>query len=1430
MILQEMFFRRFGVRRPEQLISPVVHTLDKFEFPRNSLWNYNQYDDVAIGPDSNEYFLRNITKRVAVQHFTELTSFIGNPRRMTVPLQPVIRKFHLQHRRFRLSQDITSDPTDHMTLAMSNYCLLAKGYKYPRSVFAKYYKWANTEASLWNQVKIQATKSVRNQYYFTKLPKTLPSVARLNQGTRKFNQTLLNLFSEKEALFILEMWKWLSLDNRENSLIPVMKQEELDKINIVFEDNGSWILFNLGVLESWRDDGKDSKQKVKIKPEKMQKMFLRGLMNLMSFRAGEEPETDDLTKAEPEETSSLTETLDATDLNKHQEIEALLENLDKDLDQLEVIELQAEDLVKAQNTDITENTLTEIDPREAKTKEFLDSFKDKPSTKKKVINNIARDLPDTDVMVDLFESNTDLLESLKEKINIQADDGLISGSEYRKKINQVEKFSNLGSPVAGVKLADFIKVDPKALEINPALDDITLKDKELIKDKSMLQSSLLEFDKRYVREVMKKDTMNMAVSTQKAGFVITDYEVEDFEDAIGKFESHTIRVAPVEGIPSTLRFKLPVVDEQGQFQVGGTKYILRKQRSDVPIRKISPTRVSLSSYYGKTFITRSERKANNYALWLHDKISALTFADDSGVSDIHPSNVFDYKFKAPKTYSSIAQNIKSFKAHGFELIFDHKEREGIFGEELIKAYEVKGAVLFGIRPDGAVLLMDKNSTIYQILNDELEPIGAIEDFLNIDSMQAPVEYAEARIFGKNIPVAIVLGYKLGLTNLLEKLKLETRLVGAGQRLNLQKHEASIAFSDETLIYSREDPLASLIISGFKPYEKTTKNYSIYTFDKTGVYLKLLEQTNMGVRYLKEINLLDEMFVDPITEEILKQMNEPLTYRGLVIRACELLTTDYHKDPLDMQEMRIKGYERMSGAVYAEIVNAVREHRAKLSKKDSQIELNPYAVWKRVVEDPSKLPVNELNPIENLKQIEAVTYGGTGGRTSRAMVKGSRAFHPNDAGVISEATSDSSDVAINTYLTANPNFKNLRGLIEVKPIEDIPPASLVSTSALLSVGADQDSAQRLNMVSIQQSHSIACNGYKPSAVRTGYEHIVAERVSNTFAATAKGDGVITDISVDTVKVKYKDGTEEAFEIGRKFGKSGDLTIPHKLITDYQKGQKFTKGDVLVYNKDFFERDNINPSSVIWKNSLTVRVALLESRQTHEDANSISRELAEKLTTSTTKIKNVVVNFDQHVRNILAVGEKVDNDTALCLIEDSVTSGSQLFDDDSLNTLKKLSSQAPTAKVKGVIEKIEVLYYGDLEDMTPSLQELASKSDRQMRSQARNQGKKVVNGQIDESFRIEGEPLQYDSLVIRFYITSDVVSTLGDKLVFANQLKSIISEVMDYEVKTESGLKIDAVFGAQSIFNRIVNSAFVIGTTNTLLEVIGKKAAKIYKGEK
>lgn len=66
----------------------------------------------------------------------------------------------------------------------------------------------------------------------------------------------------------------------------------------------------------------------------------------------------------------------------------------------------------------------------------------------------------------------------------------------------------------------------------------------------------------------------------------------------------------------------------------------------------------------------------------------------------------------------------------------------------------------------------------------------------------------------------------------------------------------------------------------------------------------------------------------------------------------------------------------------------------------------------------------------------------------------------------------------------------------------------------------------------------------------------------------------------------------------------------------------------------------------------------------------------------------------------------------------------------------------------------------------------------------------------------------------------------KLVVANQLKGTISEVMDYTMTTESGEEIDIGFGYRSVGARIVASTDLIGTTTTLLKVIGKKAVEIY----
>jgi hypothetical protein len=220
-------------------------------------------------------------------------------------------------------------------------------------------------------------------------------------------------------------------------------------------------------------------------------------------------------------------------------------------------------------------------------------------------------------------------------------------------------------------------------------------------------------------------------------------------------------------------------------------------------------------------------------------------------------------------------------------------------------------------------------------------------------------------------------------------------------------------------------------------------------------LNILESQGIGARYIKEIDLFDKLFVDPISKGILQQKGQPTSFSELLVKACESLLTDAHPDQSDMQFMRIKGYERIAGAVYSEICQTIREHSKKSTRAHQKMEMHPQAIWLKIAQDPSVTIVSEINPIKNLKEREAVTYNGVGGRTSRSMTRSTRIYHKNDMGIISESTVDSSDVAINTYMSADPIFDSLRGTARIFDIEKDGPASLMSTSGILSVASDHD---------------------------------------------------------------------------------------------------------------------------------------------------------------------------------------------------------------------------------------------------------------------------------------------------------------------------------------------------------------------------------------
>ena len=504
----------------------------------------------------------------------------------------------------------------------------------------------------------------------------------------------------------------------------------------------------------------------------------------------------------------------------------------------------------------------------------------------------------------------------------------------------------------------------------------------------------------------------------------------------------------------------------------------------LPIRKVTPSKVALTSYYSKIFVTRSEKKVHDYAGWLTDHIAALGMdGKNDTITNLMVSDVFDTNTHVPRMYSILAKRFRSFTYNGpteisqnqissIHLFLDYHAREKEFGKELVKASEKKGWVLVGTyrvskntpKAAGWPVVMDPQGVLYTLKVEAKDAdvlvLGDLVSLLGLDASKAPLEVTEVKVFGKKIPVGLFLAYEMGLEKLINTLKAEPRRVPLGERLHLEDDEFALRFSDETLVFTKDHSLASTILSGLSTYNELMQNYSVSVFEKKDIYASMLDRSGLGARYVREMDLLMDMFVDPITKEILESMGEPTDFIGLLLRASELLLTDWSPDETDLAYMRIKGYERMAGMVYGELVKAVRIQRAR-GTKNATIDIPPYQIWQAISQDPSVRLVEESNPVHSLKEQEEITYTGQGGRTSRSMVGNTRLFHKNDMGVISEATKDSSDVAVTTFLTADPNFKGVRGLSTRYEEGKVGAASLLSTSALLAPAADRDDPKRVN---------------------------------------------------------------------------------------------------------------------------------------------------------------------------------------------------------------------------------------------------------------------------------------------------------------------------------------------------------------------------------
>lgn len=978
-------------------------------------------------------------------------------------------------------------------------------------------------------------------------------------------------------------------------------------------------------------------------------------------------------------------------------------------------------------------------------------------------------------------------------------------------------------------------------------EELDFLDNELIDD-SLKKSSLSSFNSEYVKKSAEKDIASTLVSFSSQGMFLTNVKKEDVSDEQSNLVEYTANFEDPTGKKHTIKFTIPKVDRNGLCKVNGQLKTLKLQRINVPIVKESATRVMLNSNFNKTLVERNTTVAHSFIHYfkkLLDKADSTLYGFEQGT--------FEYDtLPLPYEYSSLAKHYRTLWTGSISWNFDYEKRWSVRSPTHILQPQMEREQQYGVRiatakPEGKssgqkyeyYLSTTGDLTKWNIESNQVEYVTTIIDEVAEALKLKPkplTEWCDFKVLAKKVTLAFALCYRFGLTHMLKYMNADYTLYEANERVKTKVSDIVIRFKDKKLVIKSTPKHVALIFAGLTKY-KMLKNVYYEAMDEKDIYYDIIQAERMSTNYIKGIDSLFELFIDPITADVLDQMGEPTNMKDLLIRAVVLVTTEDHLPRASSSNFRYRSYERFSAMAYRKMARALATYQNGSVGATNKFSISPYEVLSEIMKDPLMNNVNTINPINDIKEFSGYSHSGEGGRAAEAMVIADRLYPEDAIGIISEATVDSGKVAIDGMLSADPTIINTRGMTETKPISELSPANILSATTLLIPSADQDDGKRANYINIQMSQYTPTKESNTSRIRTGFERVLPHRSRLPFAYAAEEDGVITDINeqAGTITIKYKKSEEVyVLEWGQQYtnnGGGGFHVTQNVVINDFKVNDKFKRGDILLYNKDFFASDPYS-KQVDTKLGYHANVALVDAALTMEDGCIISRHLSNALTSNPVQVRTITIKSSTIVHQIAAEGSKVKSISPLIVFDDSDIPTEYDDNPELLDALKKLNRSTPKSKYDGTVVKIEAYYKSSPNEMSESLAKIVRSVSRKQNAKAKIASEATNNDEYPRKDVLQGDRLgqidiEEDTVVLKFFIQQDLGMEGGDKIVFGGALKSVCSKVSEQRFMSEDEKTyVDAIMGASSVANRMVPSILIMGATNRILDKMEQDMLDMY----
>jgi DNA-directed RNA polymerase beta subunit len=409
-----------------------------------------------------------------------------------------------------------------------------------------------------------------------------------------------------------------------------------------------------------------------------------------------------------------------------------------------------------------------------------------------------------------------------------------------------------------------------------------------------------------------------------------------------------------------------------------------------------------------------------------------------------------------------------------------------------------------------------------------------------------------------------------------------------------------------------------------------------------------------------------------------------------------------------------------------------------------------------------------------------------------------------------------DVGLTTHHTLTPIIINKYGSYGAKDITQLSGWQTLTLDESLTPFQNQVDSDRLTLARTHANQTTPISNAEQPLVCTGAEFIVSQLASPRFVHRAKKDGTVIDVDPNkTITVKYKDGTDDIFDIIPRMSRTKRGSYISLEMNTLEKDEKFKANQPIAFSKNFNQKG-------VYCAGKNINIAIINYMGlNHEDSYIISKALADETLTDTveevqaiippnTKIINIEKEKGKHVNNgdILVEFSYDSNldeylDMTELNLEDPENETSQEIYSSGIKSIKLLAPEGEIVDIKVYInnkvsaDKQLLSFHNTLvKEQKEIIAKLApgKEKDNQL-SITDNMNLNFIN--IGDH-KIKGNIFVGSRVV--YYIKKQKSVNIGDKISNRYGAKGVISKVLEDAPKGEFTEKIDVFLSPISIIGR------------------------------